>query len=379
MKKILIITPYYLPSFMAGGPVRSISNLVNKFKKEYSFSIVTPNNDLDGSKYPNTTPDQWNIVNDTDVLYVENYIKLIDEMKKYSEFTDVLYINSMFSLKYSILIVLLNYLKIINFKKVIIAPRGEFASSALDIKPLKKNIFLRVSKIFGFHNNIIWHATAKKEYDEIKKLYNNSEVIIANNISSDKVIDDFKLTKIKKIKNELHIVYIARIVPIKNLLFSLEVLDKISTDITIYFDIYGPMEDEDYWNKCQKIINNLSQNIIVNYKGSLDNEKVLDTIKKYHLYFLPTKGENFGHSIAEALKSSCPVLISDQTPWMNLEDENIGWDISLLDKNKYIDIIQQLATLTHEDILDMSIKVNKYIKNYLLDKEIDKQYNKLFK
>ena len=34
---------------------------------------------------------------------------------------------------------------------------------------------------------------------------------------------------------------------------------------------------------------------------------------------LPTKGENFGHVIAESLSASLPVIISQNTPWRNLQ------------------------------------------------------------
>jgi glycosyltransferase involved in cell wall biosynthesis len=52
-------------------------------------------------------------------------------------------------------------------------------------------------------------------------------------------------------------------------------------------------------------------------------------LSKHHLFFLPTCGENFGHVILEALLAGCPVLISDQTPWRNLQAKGVGWDLPL--------------------------------------------------
>ena len=51
----------------------------------------------------------------------------------------------------------------------------------------------------------------------------------------------------------------------KNLLYALEVLDEI--DIKINFDIWGPISDKDYWEKCQEKISNLPENIMVKYMG----------------------------------------------------------------------------------------------------------------
>ena len=45
--------------------------------------------------------------------------------------------------------------------------------------------------------------------------------------------------------------------------------------------------------------------------------------------FLPTFAENYGHSIVEALSVGTPMLISDNSPWKNLQEKGFGWEISL--------------------------------------------------
>jgi glycosyltransferase involved in cell wall biosynthesis len=44
---------------------------------------------------------------------------------------------------------------------------------------------------------------------------------------------------------------------------------------------------------------------------------------------LPTAGESFGYVIFEALAAGCPVLISDRTPWRDLDRSGVGWDLPL--------------------------------------------------
>lgn len=43
------------------------------------------------------------------------------------------------------------------------------------------------------------------------------------------------------------------------------------------------------------------------------------------LFLLPSHGENFGLSIAEALAHGVPALVTDTTPWSGLNRENCGW------------------------------------------------------
>lgn len=63
---------------------------------------------------------------------------------------------------------------------------------------------------------------------------------------------------------------------------------------------------------------------------------------------MPTQGENYGHVFIEALSSGTPILLSDQTPWRNLKDKGIGWDIPLARKDRFIHALQAFNHLNVE-------------------------------
>ncbi|HBI22280.1 MAG TPA: group 1 family glycosyltransferase, partial [Legionella sp.] len=115
--------------------------------------------------------------------------------------------------------------------------------------------------------------------------------------------------------------------PTKNLYFALQVLERIES--TLVFDVYGPIEDKEYWQVCLDLIEQLPSNIVVNYMGTVTPAQVADVFSAYDLFFFPTLGENYGHVIAESMSVGTPVLLSDQTPWQNLEDDRLGWDLPL--------------------------------------------------
>ena len=66
----------------------------------------------------------------------------------------------------------------------------------------------------------------------------------------------------------------------------------------------------------------------------------------YDAFVFPTWSENFGHVISEALFSGCPAIISDQTPWLGLEQAGVGWNIPLNDSIKYRKAIQKIVDLS---------------------------------
>src|SRR5699024_8536433 len=122
----------------------------------------------------------------------------------------------------------------------------------------------------------------------------------------------------------------------------------------VSLDVYGPIEDTSYWERCKNDIRKLPSNIRVDYKGLIPHNLVLSTFEKYHFFLFPTHGENFGHVISESLISGTPVIISDQTPWRNLDKRQVGWDISLQNKNKFTKVLNETLDLEQNEYQVMS-------------------------
>jgi glycosyltransferase involved in cell wall biosynthesis len=75
------------------------------------------------------------------------------------------------------------------------------------------------------------------------------------------------------------------------------------------------------------------------------------------LFFLPTLGENYGHSIAEAMLSGVPVLIADTTPWRDLTALKLGADLPLNNPKAFADFISTLVSLDQQGYIDSFGKV----------------------
>ncbi len=375
-KTILILSDWFLPGCLAGGPIQSVASLTKQLETEFNFKIITTDRDFKAKEpYKTITPNCWTMFDDRSVFYISQNNLTPEFLLNIIQTTshDVIYLNSLFSKHFAI-----NPLKWKQQGKIkapiILAPRGMFGNSALLVKPLKKKLFFIYTKLFGLFKNIHWQSTSPQETLDIKKhIGNNVKLTEITNLAH----TPEAVTFIEKKSGELKLCFIARILGIKNLDVAIDVLKGI-TKFPLIFDIYGPKEDTDYWNLCEAKIKTLPPNIICAYKGVLHPNEIGKTLSAYHALLLPTQTENFGHVIVETFLQGRPVIISDNTPWRGLETKKVGYDISLIYKEKFTEAIQQLIKLDNEEFQVMSKNCISYINKELNIEDIKAKYITLF-
>ena len=348
---ILVFSHYYLPGYKGGGPIQSIKNIVDSLSEEFTFLIVTNNRDLgDKEPYSKIKTGVWNTIGSAKVYYLELNLRSVKAIFNLIHNTphDILYLNSFFA-TYATLFPLISHKLNRKLKNIpiLLAPRGEFSNGALSLKFFKKTTYLSLIKFTGLLKEINWHASTAFEAFDITREVNpkQDKIFIASDLSSSPNLS-VPPEKTQN-HNELHIIFISRISPKKNLDYALKIIKEVTSKVV--FNIYGPIEDSSYWLTCQAIIDELPSHIKVIYHGSIPSSAVPSAIYKNDLFFLPTLGENYGHVIAESLAVGTPVLISDQTPWRDLINKKLGFDIPLKEKENFIDAINGIAKKTKEE------------------------------
>ena len=316
-------------------------------KEDFNFKILTTDTDLgESSPYKGVIPSGWTKREDASEVYYLSKSNLSKE--KIAEVInatphDLVYLNSFYSKWFSIVPLQLKKKGIIT-SPVVLAPRGMLSEGALALKKFKKRSFIQLSKITGLHKQITWHATYEKEIEEIRNVFGkDAKIKLCPNFSKPiKTSAEIR----QKTSGNLKLFFLSRISRVKNLHIALKALQNLSADLTfapgesIIYDIYGALEDGNYKEECLEIINKLPAGIKAEFKDELNNDRVGEIISGYHFLFLPTSNENFGHSIFEALQAGCPVIISNKTPWKNLEMLNCGWDVEPLAEN-YVSILKK--------------------------------------
>jgi glycosyltransferase involved in cell wall biosynthesis len=377
-KHILILVDWYLPGYKAGGPIQSCANLVNQLKSFYDFSVVCRDTDFgENLPYKGIKSDEWLILEKgVRVFYISSSNLGRSTLKNIlNESYDALYLNSMFSFYFTLLPLFLNKY----IKKVIVAPRGMLGKGALSIKPFKKNFFLSLAKILGLYSKITWQASSTMEADEIKSVFGKQpQIKIALNLPP---LRTLTYVKREKRENHLKLFFLSRISPKKNLLAVFDYINKLKSKFFISLDIIGPIEDKSYWESCEERIKSLIDShpsVKINYTGSIENKSLLDKLSAYHCMILPTLNENFGHVVLDALTAGCPIILSDQTPWRNLRERKIGWDIPLSKPESFVHAIETMAAMNEKAFNELSLNAFNEGEKFYGNTEIIEQNRKLF-
>lgn len=182
---------------------------------------------------------------------------------------------------------------------------------------------------------------------------NMKEQLKKLNIENVEVLVNFKnITPLKEgeLKFEYNKPYklctFSRVIYEKGIEDAIQVVRKINEEynkIIYELDIYGPI-DEEYKDRFTTIVNNAPE--YIQYKGCIDSEKSVNTLKNYYLLLFPTKFKTEGipGTIIDALSAGVPIIASR---WDNVEE------IISHEKNGLI--------YDFNDLLDFKINLEKMI------------------
>ena len=325
MIKVILYGPQP-PFFSYGGPVRSLNSLRKVLSLRFHTICISPNKHLNG--------DIANYDSKNKIIYSSYpFSTLVYNCLKHPR--SVVWFNSFFNYK---LVFLLIFSRL-GFCKVILSPRGELSSAAIETSKSKfKYFYIKIIQGLISSRKVFFHATDSIELNDIKKFFRTKKTKIIPNISTQKYHHNNCY--------ENNFVFFSRISKKKGLL---ELLNFIkSENLKINLDIYGFKEDFDYWTTCQKLIEGLKG---VNYCGELPKGSIEHLISKYTFFILPTYNENFGHAIFEAIALGLvPILSKETTPFDKDIDKLVGLNFDLTSSTSLRNSLVKAKSFTRKEI-----------------------------
>ena len=370
MKKILILAGRYLPGHKDGGPLRTLVNLTDALGDEYDFYIACYDRDHgDNMPYNGIKYDTWNNVGKAKVWYVPEGQFKKKTILELSEGKDVVYATSIYE-QYGFDTLLLKRIGKLK-QPVYIASMGVFAEEALRKSALKKKVYIFMCKLLGLFKKITWSVSSGFEAKDVKRVIGRKiDYVIAEDLPRITVPG-----RLREYNDSLKIIFLARICEHKNLKVAIDAIEAMNKRKDIEFEIYGPIQEEEYWNKCLEKLENA--HFKWNYGGDVPSENVQDVLSRSDVLILPSKSENYGHVIFEALSVGVIPVISDRTPWKELNQEGIGYEIPLSTK-AFTEKLDELVKMSADNRGKMAEKGILYAQKKVRESIENTRYREIF-
>ena len=320
--RILFVAPFYKPAHVYGGPTYSIPTICEALVNAgESVTVYTTNaNGIEDLPY---TPGILQDVQGVQVLYLkrnfhgnfffsQQLASTCIQKINTSNF-DVVYIASNWGFPF-IPACWSSFLKKVPY---IISPRASFKRNAWEGKYFKKFSYHLLFERFLINRASLIHYTTILESNQSRWLnLKPPQVIIPNPVDFQKFDslpskshfrNKFKIEEDKKV-----ILILGRIDPDKGLDLALQSLQLVVKQVSnVLLVIAGP-EENNYIQKLQSLakILNIEEHLL--FTGLLDAHQRVEALVDADILFSPSRSENFGMSIVEAMACELPVIITDQ-------------------------------------------------------------------
>lgn len=203
------------------------------------------------------------------------------------------------------------------------SPRGMLAPAALEISKWKKKLVWQLWQESALREADCIHATAVSEYEEIRAIgLKNPVAVVQNGIDVPPLME--RKSRADDMRTHRTILSLGRLHPKK----ALDVLIRAWARLEQHYPywrlrIVGPSEGghEDELKRLAKSLRIERLSI----EGPVYGSDKFAIYREADVFALPTRNENFGIAVAEALAAEVPVISTKGAPWAGLELERCGW------------------------------------------------------
>jgi glycosyltransferase involved in cell wall biosynthesis len=208
------------------------------------------------------------------------------------------------------------------------SPRGMLSPWALSRSRLRKRLLwsLRESRLI---DGATVHATSGLEERELRALGVTAPIaVIGNGVDTEGEYSASRIEAAYKLvegQGRKRVVFLARLHPKKGLDLLQQAWAALPRDAAVDLVVAGDADKASTnaltsWTKTQL-------GPPARYIGSVEGQEKLRLLSGAFVLVLPSRSENYGMAVAEALAAGTPVITTTATPWTDLDGRGCGWTI----------------------------------------------------
>ena len=199
---------------------------------------------------------------------------------------------------------------------LVTSPRGSLQPAALSYSRAKK-LLAAPLQLPALTRADCLHATSDMEAVTIESRFPKQTLAcIPNGIDVPRAVSDFRARPRRAL-------FLGRLHPIKQVELLLRAWSRLGSDVGWELIIAGDGEAH-YVRSLKELAYSLGLTRI-EFVGEVGGERKERLFGTARLVVLPSRSENFGMVVAEALARSIPVVATLGTPWKGLDTHSCGW------------------------------------------------------
>lgn len=205
---------------------------------------------------------------------------------------------------------------------LVVSPHGTLSQWAMESGSSIKRVFWPVLQRPALAATTCFHATAKSEYEEIRRMgFFQPVAIIPNGVDIPDLLP-------KTQEGSRTLLFLGRIHPVKGLDVLLPAWGMVQDRFPEWkLRIVGP-DNDGYLAQMQQLASELRLERI-EFGGALYGKQKALAYGQADLFVLPSYSENFGMTVAEALAAGTPAIVTKGAPWVGLDEHRAGWWIDI--------------------------------------------------
>ena len=219
----------------------------------------------------------------------------------------------------------------------VLRPAGSFRPQALFGNRMLKGLYYWLFEKAHLDNAAALHAVSMLEANEFQQLGFCAPVCIIPNGVASSLLGDFQSKETARSRfglkaEEKVVLFLGRLHPIKGLdlltASFAQVLQHLPEARLILAGPPAPTAPT-YAREVKRMVESQGIKEHTILTGELRGEAKWLAYRAADVFVLPSRSENFGIAVAEAMACGVPVVVSNQTPWQDVETHNAGCWVEL--------------------------------------------------
>jgi glycosyltransferase involved in cell wall biosynthesis len=206
-------------------------------------------------------------------------------------------------------------------RALVVSPRGMLSPAALAFSRTRKRLFWHALQGPAMRRAACLHATSVQEYDEIRAFGLPTPVaVIPNGID----LPEQTQAPARNAGAQRTVLSLGRIHPKKGLDLLLRAWAAVEPRYPNWRLLIAGPDEAGHAEALRGLAKRLGL-LRVAVEGPVYDDAKWEVYRAADLFVLPSRNENFGLTVSEALAAGTPVISTRGAPWSRLEDKGCGW------------------------------------------------------